>query len=137
QENPVATINGAKLYEVQKHLALTGHQYNPQSVIISKKFWEKLSVEEKKIVGDAAIESAKFQREKARALESSILDNLKKNGMQVTLLPEAEMSKLRDKMRPVTAKYGVTVGQDLVKELQTEIEKFRTAAAAPAKKSGK
>jgi TRAP-type C4-dicarboxylate transport system substrate-binding protein len=65
------------------------------------------------------------------------LDNLKKNGMQVTLLPEAEMSKLRDKMRPVTAKYGVTVGQDLVKELQTEIEKFRTAAAAPAKKSGK
>ena len=137
QENPVATINGAKLYEVQKHLALTGHQYNPQSVIISKKFWEKLSAEEKKIIGDAAIESAKFQREKARALESSILDNLKKNGMQVTQLPEAEMAKLRDKMRPVTAKYGVTVGQDLVKELQTEIEKFRTAAATPAKKSGK
>ena len=40
QENPVATINGAKLFEVQKHLALTGHQYNPQSVVISKKFWD-------------------------------------------------------------------------------------------------
>ncbi|OYU30334.1 MAG: ABC transporter substrate-binding protein [Comamonadaceae bacterium PBBC2] len=137
QENPVATINGAKLYEVQKHLALTGHQYNPQSVIISKKFWEKLSVAEQKIVADAVTESAKFQREKARALESSILDNLKKNGMQVTQLPEAEMAKLRDKMRPVTAKYGVTVGQDLVKELQADIEKVRMAAAAPAKKSGK
>jgi tripartite ATP-independent transporter DctP family solute receptor len=137
QENPVATINGAKLYEVQKHLALTGHQYNPQSVIISKKFWEKLSAAEQKIVADAVTESAKFQREKARALESSILDNLKKNGMQVTQLPEAEMAKLRDKMRPVTAKYGVTVGQDLVKELQAEIEKVRSAAAAPAKKSGK
>jgi TRAP-type C4-dicarboxylate transport system substrate-binding protein len=137
QENPVATINGAKLYEVQKHLALTGHQYNPQSVIISKKFWEKLSAAEKKIVADAATESAKFQREKARALEASILDNLKKNGMQVSQLPEAEMAKLRDKMRPVTAKYGVTVGQDLVKELQAEIEKVRLAAAAPAKKSGK
>jgi TRAP-type C4-dicarboxylate transport system substrate-binding protein len=62
---------------------------------------------------------------------------LKKNGMQVTQLPEAEMAKLRDKMRPVTAKYGVTVGQDLVKELQAEIEKVRTAAAASAKKSGK
>jgi tripartite ATP-independent transporter DctP family solute receptor len=137
QENPVATINGAKLYEVQKHLALTGHQYNPQSVIISKKFWEKLSPAEQKIVADAVIESAKFQREKARALEASILDNLKKNGMQVTQLPEAEMAKLRDKMRPVTAKYGVTVGQDLVEELQAEIEKVRTAAAAPAKKSSK
>jgi hypothetical protein len=39
-------------------------------------------------------------------------------------------------MRPVTAKYGVTVGQDLVKELQAEIDKVRNAAA-PAKKSGK
>ena len=137
QENPVATINGAKLYEVQKHLALTGHQYNPQSVIISKKFWEKLSAAEQKIVADAVTESAKFQREKARALEASILENLKKNGMQVSQLPEAEMAKLRDKMRPVTAKYGVTVGQDLVKELQAEIDKVRSAAAAPAKKSGK
>ena len=137
QENPVATINGAKLYEVQKNLALTGHQYNPQSVIISKKFWEKLSAAEKKIVADAVAESAKFQREKSRALEASILDNLKKNGMQVTQLSEAEMGKLRDKMRPVTAKYGVTVGQDVVKEVQAEIEKARSAAAAPAKKAGK
>jgi TRAP-type C4-dicarboxylate transport system substrate-binding protein len=97
-----------------------------------------LSAAEKKIVSDAATESAKFQREKARALEASILENLKKNGMQVSQLPESEMAKLRDKMRPVTAKYGVTVGQDLVKELQAEIDKVRSAAAAaPAKKSGK
>jgi len=137
QENPVATINGAKLYEVQKHLVMTGHQYNPQSVVMSKKFWEKLTPAEQKIVANAVTESAKFQREKARDLEASIMDNLKKNGVQVTQLPEAEMAKLRDKMRPVTAKYGVNVGQDLVKELQGEIEKVRTAAAAPAKKSAK
>jgi tripartite ATP-independent transporter DctP family solute receptor len=137
QENPVATINGAKLYEVQKNLVLTGHQYNPQSVIISKKFWDKLSAAEKKIIGDAVTESSKYQREQSRKLEASITENLKKNGMQVTQLPEAEMAKLRDKMRPVTAKYGVTVGQDLVKDVQSEIEKVRTAAAAPAKKSGK
>ena len=137
QENPVATINGAKLYEVQKHLALTGHQYNPQSVIISKKFWDKLSAAEKKILSDAVSDSAKYQREQARKLEASILENLKKNGMQVTQLPAAELDKLRDKMRTVTARYGVTVGQDLVKEVQGEIEKVRNAATAPAKKSGK
>ena len=45
-----------------------------------------------------------------------MLDNLKINGMQVLQLTKAEMAKLRDKMRPVTAKYGVTVGQALVKE---------------------
>jgi tripartite ATP-independent transporter DctP family solute receptor len=133
QENPIPTINSAKLYEVQKHLTLTGHQYNPQSVVISKKFWDTLSAAEKKVVADAAIESAKFQRETARNLEASLLANLKKNGMQVTQLSDSEMVTLRDKMRPVTAKHGVVVGQDLVKELQGEIEKARSAA--PAKKS--
>ena len=134
QENPIPTINSAKLYEVQKHMVLTGHQYNPQSVIISKKFWDTLSAAEKKVVADAATESAKFQRETARNLEASLLANLKKNGMQVTQLPESEMSILRDKMRPVTAKHGVTVGQDVVKELQAEIDKVRSAAAGKKSK---
>jgi tripartite ATP-independent transporter DctP family solute receptor len=133
QENPIPTINSAKLYEVQKHMVLTTHQYNPQSVIISKKFWDGLSAAEKKVVADAATESAKFQRDTARNLEASLLANLKKNGMQVTQLPESEMAILRDKMRPVTAKHGVTVGQDVLKEMQAEIEKARSAA--PAKKA--
>jgi tripartite ATP-independent transporter DctP family solute receptor len=133
QENPIPTINSAKLYEVQKHMVLTAHQYNPQSVIISKKFWDGLSAAEKKVVADAAAESAKFQRDTARNLEASLLANLKKNGMQVTQLSESEMSILRDKMRPVTAKHGVSVGQDVVKEMQAEIEKARSSA--PAKKA--
>lgn len=124
QENPVATINGAKFFEVQKHLALTGHQYNPQSVIISKKFWDTLSAAEKKIVQDAAVESAKFQRTQARAQEASILENLKKNGMQVTALPAAEMTALREKMKPVIAKHGETITAT-VTELQAELAKQR------------
>jgi len=124
QENPVATINGAKLYEVQKHLALTGHQYNPQSVVISKKFWDTLNAAEKKIVSDAATESAKFQRITARTLEASLLENLKKNGMQVTTLPASEMTILRDKMKPVIAKHGEPIAAT-VTELQGELAKLR------------
>ncbi len=131
QENPVTVINANKFYEVQKHVVLSNHQYNPQSVLISKKFWDGLNAEQKKIVQDAVQASAKYQREQARGLVASALDNMKKNGMQVSQFPEAELAKLRDKLRPVTAKYGVTVGQDLVKELQAEIEK------AASKKTGK
>ena len=124
QENPVATINGAKLYEVQKHLALTGHQYNPQSIVISKKFWDTLSAAEKKILSDAVTESSKFQRTQARAQEASLLDNLKKNGMQVTTLPAAEVAILRDKMKPVIAKHGEPIAAT-VAELQAELAKLR------------
>ena len=124
QENPVATINGAKFYEVQKHLALTGHQYNPQSVVMSKKFWDKLSASEQKIVSDAVAESAKFQRSKARELEASLLDNLKKNGMQVSTLSASEMAILREKMKPVIAKHGAEIA-GTVSELQAELTKLR------------
>jgi tripartite ATP-independent transporter DctP family solute receptor len=124
QENPVATINSAKLYEVQKHLALTSHQYNPQSVMISKKFWDGLSAGEKKIIEDAVAESAKYQRQQSRAQVASITDNLKKNGMQVTELPASEMAILREKMKPVIAKHGEPIAAT-VSELQAEIAKLR------------
>src|SRR4030095_3102252 len=110
QENPVATIQGAKLYEVQKYMTLTNHQYNPQSVVISKKFWDGLSADEKKVVQDAATESAKYEREQSRAAASTILEDLKKNGMQVTELSAAEVGKMRDKMKPVIAKHSASVG---------------------------
>jgi tripartite ATP-independent transporter DctP family solute receptor len=125
QENPLPTIQGAKLNEVQKYLTLTNHQYNPQSVVISKKFWDSLSADEKKVLQDAALESAKYQREQSRNLAAGILDNLKKAGMQVTELAPAEVAKLRDKMKPVVAKHSASVGDANVKAVMAEIEKAR------------
>lgn len=125
QENPVATIQGAKLNEVQKYMVLTNHQYNPQSVVVSKKFWESLSPADRKLLQDAAVESAKFQREQSRNAAAGILDALKKAGMQVTELPPAEMAKLRDKMKPVIAKHTANVGEATVKAVLADIEAAR------------
>lgn len=125
QENPVATIKGAKLFEVQKYMTLTNHQYNPQSVVISKRFWDSLSADDKKILQDAAIESAKYEREQSRAQADSILAELKKSGMQVTELPPAEVTKLRDKMKPVIAKHSASVGEATVSAVMAELDKVR------------
>jgi tripartite ATP-independent transporter DctP family solute receptor len=125
QENPVATINGAKLYEVQKHLVLSNHQYNPQSIVMSKKVWDGLSAGEKKIVQDAVNESIKYQREQSRALAGSLLATLKQNGMQVTELPAAEVAKLREKMKPVIAKHSATVGEATVNAMMAELARIR------------
>lgn len=125
QENPLNVILANKFAEVQKHLTITNHVYNPQSVIISKKFWDTLSAVEKKIVTDAAAEATKAQRQASRDAAGSTLDQLKKAGMQVTELPPAEIARLRDKMRPVIAKYAVSVGQETVKAMQDELAKVR------------
>ena len=124
-ENPFTVIQANKINEVQKYLTITNHVYNPQSVIISKKFWDTLSADEKKLIGDAAVEAGKTQRQVAREASGTALEALKKAGMQVNEMPPAEMAKLRDKMRPVIAKYAVTVGQDTVKEMQDELAKAR------------
>ncbi len=125
QENPVTVILANKFGEVQKHLTLTHHQYNPQSVLISKKVWDSFSPAEKKIIADAAREATPAQRQAAREATNTALDQLKKAGMQVTELPAPEMTKLRDKLRPVIAKYSVAVGQETLQAFQAEIAKAR------------
>jgi tripartite ATP-independent transporter DctP family solute receptor len=125
QENPVATIKGAKLNEVQKYMTLTNHQYNPQSVVISKKFWDTLSAAEKKVLQDAASESTQYQRTQSRAQLQSGLEDLKKGGMQVVELSPAEVTKLRDKMKPVIEKHTASVGEGTVKAMMAELAKQR------------
>lgn len=125
QENPLSTILANKFSEVQKHLTLTNHVYNPQSVIVSKKFWDTLTNDEKKLLGDAAVEAGKYQRQTARDAAGATLEALKKAGMQVTELPPAEMAKLREKMKPVIAKYSSGVGESTVNELMAELAKLR------------
>jgi tripartite ATP-independent transporter DctP family solute receptor len=125
QENPVTVIQANKLDEVQKHLALTRHVYNPQSVIISKKTWDGFSAAEKKLFADAAVEAGKYQREVSRQKESEALELLKKGGMQVTELPEAEVAKLREKMKPVIAQHAAAAGQETVDAINAELAKLR------------
>ncbi len=125
QENPLAVIAGNKFWEVQKYVALTNHQYNPQSVIFSKKVWDTRSAAEKKIIDDSADEATKMQRDQSRAAVAANLELLKKNGMVVTSFAPAEVAKLREKMKPVIDKYTVNVGEGLVKEVYAELAKLR------------
>lgn len=124
QENPVTVIAANKFYEVQKYMTLTNHQYNPQSVLMSKKFWDTLSAAEKKIVSDAAVEATTYQRAQTRDQASKAVDELKKAGMQVSELSAAELSKFREKMKPVVDKHGAA-SAETVKELLAELAKAR------------
>ena len=125
QENPIAVIAANKFWEVQKHIALTNHQYNPQSVIFSKKVWDSLTPAEKKILDDSADEAAKGQREANRAAVNANLEMLKKNGMTVTVFGPEEVTKLREKMKPIIAKYSANVGEATVNEMMAELAKLR------------
>jgi len=104
---------------------LSHHQYNPQSLIFSAKVWDTLGAANQKILADAAVEAGKYQRQVSRAAAGGALDNLKKNGMQVTELSPAELAKFRDAMKSVVAKHSEIVGSEVVKALEAELAKLR------------
>jgi tripartite ATP-independent transporter DctP family solute receptor len=124
-ENPVSVIAANKFWEVQKFVALSNHQYNPQSVIFSKKVWDTLTPTEKKILQDSVAEATRTQRDAARAAVASNLELLKKHGMTITQFPPAEVSKLREKMKPTIAKYTASVGEATVNEVHAALAALR------------
>jgi tripartite ATP-independent transporter DctP family solute receptor len=125
QENPFANIINAKFYEVQKYLTVTRHQYNPQIVLVSKKFWDGLNEEEKAILQSAATEARDFQRKVSREADAKALDEIKKTGMQVTELNAAETQKIRDAVKPLIDKFSADVGADTVSLLFKELDAVR------------
>lgn len=124
QENPLVTVLANRYYEVQKHLVITNHQYNPQSLIFSKMLWDGLNSAERRVLQGAAAEAAKFQRQVARDAANSTLIGLKMAGIRVTELSHAERSKLRDRMKPVIDKHGAELAET-VGALQAELTKLR------------
>lgn len=84
QENPISVIYTSKIYEVQKHLALTRHVFSPAMIIVAKPLFDSMPAEYKKIFQEAAKEAALYQRQLCDKMESELVDALKKNGMQVT-----------------------------------------------------
>jgi tripartite ATP-independent transporter DctP family solute receptor len=124
QENPFTVIEANKFNEVQKYLVGSRHIYNPQSMMISKKTWDRLNKDEQEILLAAAKEAQAFQRKTSRDAQDVALANLKKT-KEYTELPPAEVDKIRAKLKPVIDKYSNTVGADFAKQVYTEIGKVR------------
>lgn len=102
QENPLVNIHASKLYEVQKHLALTNHQFQMTPFLMSKRSWDKLSDADRKAVQEAAAEATALQRRLSAEADDKLLAELKAKGVQVTTPDKAAFAKAT---ADVTAKW--------------------------------
>jgi tripartite ATP-independent transporter DctP family solute receptor len=93
QENPLVNIYASKLYEVQKHLALTSHMFQMTPFVMSKRSWDKLSVADRKAVTEAAAEATSLQRRLSQESDDKVLADLKAKGVQVTTPDKAAFAK--------------------------------------------
>ncbi|HET9204958.1 MAG TPA: TRAP transporter substrate-binding protein [Burkholderiaceae bacterium] len=102
QENPLMNIHASKLYEVQKHLALTSHMFQMTPFLLSKRTWDRLSEADRKAVTEAAAEATALQRKLSQESDDKLLADLKAKGVQVTTVDKAAFAKAT---APVTDKW--------------------------------
>jgi TRAP-type transport system periplasmic protein len=81
EENPLALISSAKLYEVQKFIALSGHIWDGHYIFANQRKWNALPEDVRSIVTKCFSEAAVKEREDIVALNSGLIDQLTKSGV--------------------------------------------------------
>lgn len=123
QENPYAVILSSKFYEVNKYVSETNHVYATNPIQISKRFWEKLSAAEQKLIQDAATEAQNYQRVASREVSSKAVVELKAKGMVFNTIAASEQARMRSAVKAVHEKFAASYDPAVVKLFTSELER--------------
>jgi tripartite ATP-independent transporter DctP family solute receptor len=83
QENPLTMISANKLYEVQSHVALTGHMQSVLAIFVNEEAWQGLSEEQRAEITSVLDAKAKESLEWANSSQTQLIEELKGHGMTV------------------------------------------------------
>jgi tripartite ATP-independent transporter DctP family solute receptor len=111
QENPLAIIATARLYEVQKTCSLTGHVWDGYWVLGNKRSFQKLPADVQQIIQREVDKSATDQRADVAKLNTTLIADLKTKGVNfITVQPDDFRKKLASTSfyTEWKSKYGAT-----------------------------
>lgn len=110
QENPFTVIDSKRFYEVQRYLSQTGHAYDAQVLIASKRFIDSLSEEQQQLVRDVSREAALYQRQVSRELNDTLLARLQ-DQMSINEVPLEERQVMRERLIPVIEEHRAEISE--------------------------
>lgn len=124
QENTLAQIVSAKMYEPQKYLSLTCHAYTPMPFGISMITWKSLDDSQKAAIQRAANEARDYQRSLDDVSDKESVEFLKQKGIIVEEHPDrAAFAAL---VQPVYDTFVAQIGSDkYLKEVQEFVAQLR------------
>ncbi len=89
QENPLAVISTAKLYEVQKNLSLTYHAWDGYWFLANGRAWRRLPDDLKEIVAKNINQAGLEERTLVEKMNEELKEGLAKDGMAVNTVDTA------------------------------------------------
>nr|WP_300310402.1 TRAP transporter substrate-binding protein [Halomonas sp.] len=110
QENPFTVIDSKRFYEVQRYLSQTGHAYDAQVLIASKRFIDSLSTEQQQLVRDVSREATLYQRQVSRELNDTLLTRLQ-DQMSINEVSLEERQVMRERLMPVIEKHRAEISE--------------------------
>lgn len=123
QENPIATIVFAKLFEVQKYLILDGHSYGVDFFLINEKFYQSLPKEVQQAVRGAAF-NAGLCGKGLQQLNSAVgIAHLKEKGMEIYSPTPKERALFREAaQKPVMEYIEKQIGRTWIDKLMKAVK---------------
>lgn len=100
QENPLANIDQAGLYQVQTHLMQTEHQYTNYFMYFNDKWYQTLSPEHQKIIGEAIDEGFKWHNEQVKAQDDAFLKTFQEKGMTLITKDQIDIASFKEVIIP-------------------------------------
>jgi TRAP-type transport system periplasmic protein len=124
QDNPIATLRASGWYEVQSDVLESKHMFSPNIYIINSKFWNSLTPGQRKIIEEAAKESANYEFELMEKSYEEDKKFLEQHGIKFTT-PSPEFTKqMKEAVQPlydeIFKKYDWA--KDLYKRIKAEAE---------------
>lgn len=104
QENPINVIYSYSLWESQKYVTLDRHSYSTAIITMSASLFDSLDADTQQVFLDAAQEAAEHERAWVADQESSQLQALKDNGMEV--VEDPDLASFKEAVQPVYDQYA-------------------------------
>ena len=104
QENPISTIYGTKLYEVQKYINLTQHVYSYWIVSANKTFLDSLTPKHREIFDKTLKDATDYLNNLSRTGKQDLLDKMEATGKVKVIQPD--VAAFAEIAKPVVAKYA-------------------------------
>jgi TRAP-type transport system periplasmic protein len=82
EENPLALIDSAKLYEVQSYVSMTGHIWDGHYIFANKRRWNAMPADIQNAITAGLSDAATKERADVQSLNATLTDKLTKAGLK-------------------------------------------------------